>query len=209
MLFAVFPRSYYNVIQWKGVHVRHPHHLPWYSVLLHAMQKNSVAARTTVASHYATGRKVHENWRREIFFSSSIHPVRLCDHSASYSMYTELFYPGIKREGREADHHPAQLSRWPFGLRRMYAAACLRGSRVRISPRLWMFVSCVCCVLCRQRPLRIADHSFRGVLLCMGVHACVCVAVGDLETSTMRRPRSELGFGAKEQNPLLLYNLMA
>jgi hypothetical protein len=27
-----------------------------------------------------------------------------------------------------------------------------------------MSVSCVCCVLCRYRPLRRADHSLRGVL---------------------------------------------
>lgn len=31
-----------------------------------------------------------------------------------------------------------------------------------------MFVSCVCCVLCRQRTVRRADHSLRGVN-----HACV------------------------------------
>jgi hypothetical protein len=36
---------------------------------------------------------------------------------------------------------------------------------------VWAFFSCVCCVLCRQRPLRRAYHSFRGYLL--GV--CVCV----------------------------------
>ena len=55
-----------------------------------------------------------------------------------------------------------------------------------------MFV--MCCVL--RRP----DHSFRGFLL--GV--CVCVSsVGDLETSTMRRPRFKLGCCATEKKPLL------
>ena len=51
-----------------------------------------------------------------------------------------------------------------------------------------MFVSCVCFVLCRQRPLRPADMSFRGFLSCVCV--CVCVRViyrpqqrGDLDPS--------------------------
>ena len=34
-----------------------------------------------------------------------------------------------------------------------------------------------CCVLCRQRPLRRADQSFRGVLLCVCVCVCMCVCV--------------------------------
>jgi hypothetical protein len=42
-----------------------------------------------------------------------------------------------------------------------------------------MFVSCVCCVLYKERSLRRADHSLRGVL--PGV--CVCLIVCDLETS--------------------------
>jgi hypothetical protein len=47
----------------------------------------------------------------------------------------------------------------------MCATARLLGWRVRIPPRTWMLVSCVYCVLCRYRPLRWADHSFRGVQL--------------------------------------------
>ena len=66
-------------------------------------------------------------------------------------------------------------------------------SRVRIPLKVWMFVSCVCCVLCRQRPLRRAEHSFRGVL--PGV--CVCVCVCDLETSRVRRSRPQLGCCAR------------
>jgi len=46
------------------------------------------------------------------------------------------------------------------------------------------------CVLCRERLLRYADHSSRGVL--PGVCVCVCVCVCDLETSAMRRPEAEL-----------------
>jgi hypothetical protein len=38
--------------------------------------------------------------------------------------------------------------RWPRGLRRRSAAAWLLGSRVRISLRAWMFVSCVSMLCC-------------------------------------------------------------
>ena len=44
------------------------------------------------------------------------------------------------------------------------AAARLLGSRVRIPLRVCMFVSCECCMFCTKRPLRRADHSFRGFL---------------------------------------------
>jgi hypothetical protein len=54
-------------------------------------------------------------------------------------------------------------------------------------------VSCVCCMLCRQWSLRLADQSFTGVL--PGVCNCVCV----LETATMRRLRLELGFWVTER----------
>ena len=43
-----------------------------------------------------------------------------------------------------------------------------------------MFLSCVCCMLSRYRPLRRADHSFRGVL--PGVCVCVCVCVSKCAT---------------------------
>ena len=72
------------------------------------------------------------------------------------------------------------LYRWPCGLRRTSEAAVWLGLPVRIPPWAWIF-SCVCCVSRRWRPLRRADHSFRGVLL--GVY-CVCVC--DFETSKMR-----------------------
>jgi hypothetical protein len=53
----------------------------------------------------------------------------------------------------------------------------------------------MCCVLCRKRSLRRADHSFRGVLLnvCLSVCVCVYLIVCHLETSTVRRSRFELG----------------
>ena len=62
--------------------------------------------------------------------------------------------------------------RWP-------PAAWLLEPSVRIPLKVFGFVSFLCCVLCRNRPLILADHSFRGVL----------PAMCDLETSTIRRPR--------------------
>jgi hypothetical protein len=59
-------------------------------------------------------------------------------------------------------------SQWPRGLRRKSAAAWLLGSRVRIPLRAWMslvFIRCV--VLCRQRPLRRADHSSVCLIVCV------------------------------------------
>ena len=50
--------------------------------------------------------------------------------------------------------------------------AWLLGKRFRILLRTWMFASCVCCVLCRERPLLRADHSSRVLL---GVCVCLCV----------------------------------
>jgi hypothetical protein len=65
-------------------------------------------------------------------------------------------------------------SQWSWGLRcRCEVAWCL-GSRLRIPLRAWMFVCCVCFVLCRYRSRRQADHSFREVL--PGVCVCVCVS---------------------------------
>jgi len=58
----------------------------------------------------------------------------------------------------------------------------------------WRLAHCVRSVLCRQRPVRRADHSIRGVL--PGVCLIVCV----LETSTMRRPRPDLGCCGTEKN---------
>jgi hypothetical protein len=57
-----------------------------------------------------------------------------------------------------------------------------------------MFVCRVCCLLCMKRPLRRADHSYRGVLQVL----CDCLIVSDLETSTTRRPRPHWGCCATE-----------
>ena len=73
-----------------------------------------------------------------------------------------------------------------------------------------MFVCCDCCVLCRQRPLQRADHSFGGVLL--SVYVCVfgCVIVCDLETTKIMLPSPDLGYCAKENEKKIsrcLFNL--
>jgi len=53
---------------------------------------------------------------------------------------------------------------------------------------------------CRsQRPCR-PYHSLRGILLCV----CVCVIVCDLETSTMGRPKSDLGCCAHRKQKALV-----
>jgi hypothetical protein len=61
------------------------------------------------------------------------------------------------------------------------------------------------CMLCRYWSLRLADHSFRGVLLCVCNCVCVCVCVCkivcDIETATMRRPSPELGCCGAEKMP--------
>jgi hypothetical protein len=76
---------------------------------------------------------------------------------------------------------PLGRSQWPRGLRRRSAAARLLRLWVRIPPEAWMFVCCDCCVLW-------------GKGLCDGLitrpeesYRLWCVAVGDLETSKMRR----------------------
>jgi hypothetical protein len=51
-----------------------------------------------------------------------------------------------------------------------------------------MFVSCVCCAMCRLLPLRRADYPFRGALLGL----CVCLMTET--TTTARRRGPEFGF---------------
>jgi hypothetical protein len=51
--------------------------------------------------------------------------------------------------------------------------AWLLGSWVQILLTAWMFIFCVCCVLCRYWPLWWADHLFRVVLTDMRASNCV------------------------------------
>jgi hypothetical protein len=75
--------------------------------------------------------------------------------------------------------------RWPCALRRKCAITRMLRSRVRIPLKAWMFLSCVCCVLCRQCPQWRADHSVREVLpgVCVCICVYLCVIIYDKETS--------------------------
>jgi hypothetical protein len=70
-----------------------------------------------------------------------------------------------------------KVFRWPRGLTRGSAAACLLGLWVRIPPRAWIFVSYECLTLSKYRHLRRANLSSRGVTpsVCAFVSVCVCV----------------------------------
>ena len=128
------------------------------------------------SSHWATGWTIQGIWRREICLSSSKHPGRLWGHSVSYSTCSELFYPGIKREGRVVDHThlhpmPTLCAHKPLLLPdpvTVQSKAYVRGRCTGIGGSNLtegMDVR-LACLLCRQRPLRRADRSFRGVVLC-------------------------------------------
>ena len=79
---------------------------------------------------------------------------------------------------------PPSRSQWPRGLRRRSAAARLLRSWVRIPPGTWTSVCCECCVLSGRRLwdelITRPEDSYR----------LLCVAVCDLESSSMRRPWS-------------------
>jgi len=82
------------------------------------------------------------------------------------------------------------------------AVARLLGLWVWIPLRAWMFVSCVCCVRCRQWPLQQTDHLFWEVLRCVCV--CMCVSMYDLEILTMRLPSLELGWCTIKKAKILM-----
>jgi hypothetical protein len=79
-----------------------------------------------------------------------------------------------------SEHHNCMScrSRWLCCLRRRCEVAWLLRSRVRIPLRSRMFVSYVCCVLCTQRSLWRAEHSFRRFVPTV----CVCVALSTIHT---------------------------
>jgi len=85
-------------------------------------------------------------------------------------------------------------SRWLCGLTRRSAAALLLGSQVRLPLTAWAFV---CCVLCRHRHLRRADHSLRGVL------TSVCVIGCGLETSKNEVVHAQFGLLRHRRNKIL------
>jgi hypothetical protein len=87
-------------------------------------------------------------------------------------------------------------SRSPGGLRRKSGATRLLRLRVRILLKVWVFVSCVCCVSSGLSDELMAwpEESYRA-------RARVCV--WDLGSSTMRRPRPEWGCCATEKKKIL------
>jgi len=78
---------------------------------------------------------------------------------------------------------------WSRGLRRGSAAGRLLGLRVRITPRAWMYLFWVLCVV-RKRFLRRAGHSSREVLpsVCVCVRARARACACDRNASTTTRP---------------------
>ena len=76
-------------------------------------------------------------------------------------------------------------SKQPRGIRRWPTAVSQPGSRVRIPPGAWMYVTYDCCVFWRYRSLRQADHSSRGAL-----PSVLCLNECDRETSRRRPGRS-------------------
>jgi len=64
-----------------------------------------------------------------------------------------------------------------------------------------MLVCCVYCVFCRLRPLRRAEHSYRGVLPCV----CVCVCV--LHTPRQRDGLSTISAAASQKNRRLNWHI--
>ena len=82
----------------------------------------------------------------------------------------------------------------------VYAPNCLLGSRLRILFKVWKFVSCVCCVLYRQRYLRRDDQSFRRPTRCL----CVCLIVCDVVFPKGEAPLHGLGYSITETGNMAL-----
>ena len=91
-------------------------------------------------------------------------------------------------------------SRWPCGLRRSSLAALLLDRRFEYRsekgcPCLLFVVSCSGSGLCDE----LITHSEESYRLCLCACVCVCLIVCDLENSTMRLPRLEMGCFAIER----------
>jgi hypothetical protein len=86
-------------------------------------------------------------------------------------------------------------SRWPRGLRRGSAAACLLGLRVRIPPGQWLYISCDCCVL---------EFSATGRSLVRRSPTECGASECDRDASTMRRPwHTRCSCTMKKKNSLI------
>jgi len=100
----------------------------------------------------------------------------------TYSVNCNHFHSGILQVGR---------SQWPRSLRRGSLIARLLGLRVRIPPRVWFSVPCVCCVLSGREVSAFGrSHVQRSSTECG-----VCVYGCDREASIVRRPWPTAGYG--------------
>jgi len=72
--------------------------------------------------------------------------------NCSCCIYNGASCPRLDRRICVVVYRQASRSRWPHGLRRGSAAARLLGLWVRISPEVWMSVSCECCVCSDRGP---------------------------------------------------------
>ena len=89
-------------------------------------------------------------------------------------------------------------SRWPCCLMRKSAASGLRVSPVPIPMKAWLFISCVCCVFCKQLPMRQADQTFRGVPPDVWVLFCV------IHKPQNKRPRHDFGCSATKKKRICI-----
>ena len=121
------------------------------------------------------------------FFSSSTVEIQsVSPFDCVHGSYAQLCYTICYPRAKEAVTREVMFSYWCFCCASSFLihnnhfvfdpggreAAWLLGPQFRVPLRAWMFVSCVCYVLCRWRPLRRADRSFRGVLLGMWIYLC-------------------------------------
>ena len=88
-------------------------------------------------------------------------------------LFKIIFMCNMSSCSRRAIKKKKSRSRWSCGLRQRSAAARFLRSRVQISLRSWMFVSCVYCVMFRQRPRLQDEYSSIGVPPGACVSSCV------------------------------------
>jgi hypothetical protein len=97
-------------------------------------------------------------------------------------------------ESKDSVNHVVYWSRWPRNLRRWSETTWFVGPRVQIPLRAWIFVPCLCCVVCGfATSWSLVQRSHIRCVF-------VCLIVCDLETSKIKRPRPEMGCCATEQN---------
>jgi len=96
----------------------------------------------------------------------------------------------LRRSDGKNKHIGNKWPRWRCGLRRRCAAARLLRKPVRIPLRTWIMVSCACCVLCIEWPLKRADHVKRAC-----VCACVCVWDREFKLCVIYKPQKRGSLG--------------